>query len=129
MSLLQSKEKQVQRIRNLFFRQLSVPLSEMSSTLLTYKAWEAEQGSVVDNDPSSLDGLPPHIASAYQKALEMLKLRTNFEEQIAQKEDASDSERLQEFMVCMYCLVICTCPKSITILTVEPLKSPYYFCI
>lgn len=93
----ESKEKQVQRIRKLFFRQLSVPLSEMSSTLLTYKAWETEQGSVVDNDPSSLDGLPSHIASAYQKALEMLKLRTNFEEQIARK-DASDSERLQEFM-------------------------------
>lgn len=100
----------------------------MSSTLLTFKAWETEQGSVVDSDPSSLDGLPSHIASAYQKALEMLKLRTNFEEKIARK-DASDSERLQEFMVCTYCLVISTCPKSIAILTVEPLKSPCYFCI
>lgn len=67
---------------------------------MTYKAWEGEQGSTIGGDPSCLDGLPSHIASAYQKALEMLNLRTNFEEQIARK-DASESERLQEYMVCI----------------------------
>lgn len=93
----ESREKQVQLIRNLFFRQLSVPLSNLRSTLLTYKAWEAEQGSTLGVDPNSLEGLPSNVASAYQKALDLLNARTHFEEQIARK-DIPDDERLQKFM-------------------------------
>ncbi|RVW44339.1 Squamous cell carcinoma antigen recognized by T-cells 3 [Vitis vinifera] len=44
----EAKEKQVQRIRNIFHRQLSVPLANMRSTLLAFKAWEVEQGNVLD---------------------------------------------------------------------------------
>ena len=99
--LVQSREKQVQLIRNLFFRQLSVPLANLRSTLLTYKTWEAEQGSTLGVDPNSLDGLPSNVASAYQKALDLLNARTHFEEQIARK-DIPDYERLQKFMVCTY---------------------------
>ncbi|KAK4739542.1 hypothetical protein R3W88_003239 [Solanum pinnatisectum] len=92
-----SREKQVQRIRNLFHRQLSVPLADLCSTLLTYKAWEAEQGANIDVDSSNLDGLSPQVASSYQKSLDMMNARTHLENQISHKV-APESERLQHFM-------------------------------
>ncbi|KAK3007834.1 hypothetical protein RJ639_014336 [Escallonia herrerae] len=94
---IESREKQVQRIRNIFHRQLSVPLADLKQTLLTYKAWEAEQGTTLDVHSSNLDGISAHVASAYQKALEMFNARANFEERVS-KQDLPDSERLQQFM-------------------------------
>lgn len=78
---------------------MSVPLVDMKSTLLGYKAWEVEQGGSLDVESDSLDGVPSHVASAYQKALELYDDRICFEEQIS-KQDVSDSERLKQFMVC-----------------------------
>ncbi|KAJ0937713.1 putative RNA recognition motif domain, tetratricopeptide-like helical domain superfamily [Helianthus annuus] len=94
---LESREKQVQRVRNIFHRHLSIPHSDMTSTLLTYKAWESEHGNTLDVNSSSTDGISPHVASAYQKALDMLSVRADFEEKIAGS-DVSDTERLQSFM-------------------------------
>jgi RNA recognition motif-containing protein len=95
---IEGREKQVQRIRNLFHRQLSVPLVDLKSTLLTYKAWEAEQGNnSLQLNTDSLDGIPSHVASSYQKALEILTARTHLEDQIS-RHDSSDSEKLQNFM-------------------------------
>ncbi|KAK6159692.1 hypothetical protein DH2020_003073 [Rehmannia glutinosa] len=91
-----AKEKQIQRIRNLFHRQLSVPLADLKSTLLAYKAWEADHGSSIDVNSGELDGLSSHVVSVYQKALEMLNARAHLEEKISQKD--IDSEKLQEFM-------------------------------
>ncbi|XP_073287671.1 uncharacterized protein [Primulina huaijiensis] len=91
------KEKQVQRIRNLFHRQLSVPLADIRSTLRTYKAWESSQGSSIDITGGELDGLSSNVVSAYQKALEMLIARAHHEEQVSQKN--VESEKLQEYMV------------------------------
>ena len=99
--ILQAREKQVQRVRNVFHRQLSVAHSDLRSTLAAYKSWEAEQGSVPDVNSSNLDGISSHIASAYQKALEMLDARVLFEERIFRL-DVSDMERLQEYMVRIY---------------------------
>ena len=96
---LQAKEKQVQRIRNIFHRQLSVPLANMRSTLLAFKAWEVEQGNVLDVNSSSMDGISSHVASAYQKAMDMYDARAHLEEQIV-RQDISDSERHQQFLVC-----------------------------
>ncbi|CAI9765278.1 unnamed protein product [Fraxinus pennsylvanica] len=93
----EAREKQIQRIRNLFHRQLSVPLVDMTSTLLTYKTWEADQGVTVDVNSSKCDGLPSHFVSAYQRALGMLNARADFEEKISKK-DVDDSEKLKEFM-------------------------------
>ncbi|CAN4108217.1 unnamed protein product [Withania somnifera] len=92
-----SREKHIHRIRNLFHRQLSVPLADLSSTLLTYKAWEAEQGANLDVESSNLDGISPHVAALYQKALDMMNARTHHENQISRKA-APESERLQHFM-------------------------------
>ncbi|CAI9101486.1 OLC1v1038822C2 [Oldenlandia corymbosa var. corymbosa] len=91
----ESKDKSLQNIRTLFYRQLSVPLANLESTLTAYKTWEAEQGISLDLDPNSLDGLPSPVAAAYQKALDALNARTHFEEKIARQDD---SERLQHFM-------------------------------
>lgn len=97
--LLQAKEKQVQRIRSLFHRQLSVPLADMSSTLAAYKAWEAEQRNIEDVETIDLVDIYPHVASSYQKALEMYNVRFHHEEQILSL-NVSDSEKLQHYMVC-----------------------------
>ncbi|WVZ04329.1 hypothetical protein V8G54_025135 [Vigna mungo] len=78
----QAKEKQVHRIRSLFHRQLSVPLADMSSTLTAYKAWEAEQRNLQDVETIELVDIYPHVASSYQKALEMYNARFHLEEQI-----------------------------------------------
>lgn len=95
--LLQAKDKQVQRIRSLFHRQLSVPLAGMNSTLIAYKAWEVEQGKLHDVESSDIAEIHPHVASAYQKALDMYNARVHLEEYIASS--ASDSEKLQQYMV------------------------------
>ncbi|KOM49302.1 hypothetical protein LR48_Vigan08g012900 [Vigna angularis] len=93
----QAKEKQVQRIRSLFHRQLSVPLADMSSTLTAYKAWEAEQRNLQDVETIDLVDIYPHVASSYQKALEMYNARFHLEEQILSL-NVSDSEKLQHYM-------------------------------
>ncbi|XP_024170815.1 squamous cell carcinoma antigen recognized by T-cells 3 isoform X3 [Rosa chinensis] len=93
----QAREKQIQRIRVIFQRQLSVPHVNMRSTLLAYKAWEMEQGTIVDTGFSDQDGISSHVAAAYQKALEIYNARVHFEEQISQH-DMPEIERLEKFM-------------------------------
>ncbi|KAF8712673.1 hypothetical protein HU200_028434 [Digitaria exilis] len=92
----EEKAKQVQRIRTLFHRQLSVPLAEMESTLSEYKSWEAEQGNA--NDPSSnFDGVPSNVISAYKKANDMYNERKQYEDQLNDA-GASEADKLQEFL-------------------------------
>ncbi|XP_021824437.1 squamous cell carcinoma antigen recognized by T-cells 3 [Prunus avium] len=93
----QARDKQIQRIRTIFHRQLSVPHVNMRSTLLDYKAWEVEQGNILNAGSSDLDGISSHVASAYKRALEMYNARVHLEEQIC-RPDMSDSEKLQNFM-------------------------------
>ncbi|XP_062176704.1 uncharacterized protein LOC133881712 isoform X2 [Alnus glutinosa] len=94
----QAKEKQIQRVRTIFHRQLSVPLVNMRSTLKAYKAWEMEQGNVLDVESGDLDGISSQVASAYQRALEGYNARVNLEEQIS-RQDISEAERLQQFKI------------------------------
>ncbi|OEL30980.1 Squamous cell carcinoma antigen recognized by T-cells 3 [Dichanthelium oligosanthes] len=91
----EEKAKQVQRIRTLFHRQLTVPLAEMESTLSEYKSWEAEQGNA--NDPgSNFDGVPSNVISAYKKANDMYNERKHYEDQLSNA-GASEADKLQEF--------------------------------
>ncbi|KAL3597947.1 hypothetical protein D5086_009584 [Populus alba] len=94
---IKAKELQVQRIRNIFHRQLSVPLVNLRSTLLAYKAWEVKQGIDLDAKSSEVDGLSSHLASAYQKAMEAYNARAPHEEQISMQ-NISDTEKIQNFM-------------------------------
>lgn len=94
---IKAKELQVQRIRNIFHRQLSVPLVNLRSTLLAYKAWEVEQGIDLDARSSEVDGISSHLASAYQKAMEAYNARAQHEEQISMQ-NISDTEKIQNFM-------------------------------
>ena len=73
----------------------------MEVTLLAYKSWEAEQGTSIDLNNSSLDGIAANTSSAYQKALEMLNTRVHFEDLVS-KQESTDLERLQEYMVKLF---------------------------
>lgn len=99
MFICQARERQLQRIRSLFHRQLSVPLVDSESTLLAYKTWEVEQGNAFDLESSDLDKIFPHVSAAYKKAFDMFSARAQFEEQISQQ-NSSDAERLQHYLVC-----------------------------
>lgn len=70
----------------------------MRSTLQAYKAWEMEQRNDLAVESSDLDGVPSHIASAYQRALEGYNARVHLEEQIL-RQDMSESEKFQQYMV------------------------------
>lgn len=91
------KDKQVDRIRNLFRRQLSVPLSDIDSTLQDYKFWEEQQGVVIGNDIDHLAGLPSNVISAYKKALQMYNARAGYEEKVARGKHA-DTELFQNYL-------------------------------
>ncbi|PWZ18804.1 Squamous cell carcinoma antigen recognized by T-cells 3 [Zea mays] len=92
----EEREKQVQRIRMLFHRQLSVPLADMESTLAEYKSWEAEQGNA--NDPGAdFDGVPSNVVSAYKKANDMYNERKQYEDQLSNA-GTFEGDKLQQFM-------------------------------
>ncbi|GAB2283950.1 hypothetical protein Dimus_018431 [Dionaea muscipula] len=91
------KEKQVQRIRSIFHRQLSVPIADMTTNLHAYKAWEVEQRNTVNVNSTETDDISSHVAAAYKKALEMYNSRIVMEEQILSP-NIPDSERLPMFM-------------------------------
>ena len=57
-----------------------------------------EQGTIVDTGSSDQDGIPTHVASAYQKALDIYSARVHFEELISQH-DMPGGERLKQFTV------------------------------
>ncbi|KAK9167828.1 hypothetical protein Scep_003019 [Stephania cephalantha] len=92
-------EKQLQRIRSIFHRQLSVPLTELSSVFHAYKSWELEHVNVPER--SSEFEAPSHVTFAYHKAMEMYNARANYEEQIS-REGASETEKLQNFMAYLH---------------------------
>ncbi|KAK8581397.1 hypothetical protein V6N12_071622 [Hibiscus sabdariffa] len=96
-SNIQAKEKQVQCIRSVFRRYLSIPLANLKSTLLAYKAWEVEQGNSLDAESDNVLEISSYVATAYQKAEEMYKARAHLEDQITRR-DVSESERFQHYM-------------------------------
>lgn len=96
--ILQERDKQIQRIRSIFHRHLSVPLENLSSTVIAYKAWELEQGIALDIESDELSKVSPHIAGANKKALQMYSERAHLEGNISRK-DLSDTEKFQQFMV------------------------------
>lgn len=96
--ILQERNKQIQRIRSIFHRHLSVPLENLSSTLIAYKTWELEQGIDLDIGSDDLSKVSHQVAVANKKAQQMYSERAHLEENIS-KQDLSDTEKFQEFMV------------------------------
>ncbi|KAL9251928.1 Squamous cell carcinoma antigen recognized by T-cells 3-like protein [Drosera capensis] len=90
------KEKQVQRIRSVFHRKLSVPLADMTSNLLAYKSWELEQGNSVNANSREIDDIISHVDVAYKKAVDMYKSRAVMENEISNLQ-ISDPEKLPVF--------------------------------
>jgi hypothetical protein len=64
-----------------------------------------EQGIVLDAQSSEVDGISSHLASAYQKAMEAYNARAQHEEQISMQ-NISDTEKIQNFMVCRTTVII-----------------------
>ncbi|KAF3602082.1 hypothetical protein F2Q69_00033914, partial [Brassica cretica] len=95
--MIVERNKQIQRIRSIFHRHLSVPLKDLSSTLITYKAWELEQGTDLDIGSDDLSKVSPQVAVANKKAQQMYSERAHLEENISKK-DLSDTEKFQHFM-------------------------------
>ncbi|KAL5713159.1 hypothetical protein ACHQM5_015264 [Ranunculus cassubicifolius] len=93
--LTEQKEKQLLHIRSIFQRYLSIPLQDLSSSLLAYMSWESEQGGLPKSCSNDFNGIPSHISSAYEKAMEMFKERATYEQ--ISRQDAP-TEKLQSFM-------------------------------
>uniref|UniRef100_A0A0D6R1C0 RRM domain-containing protein n=1 Tax=Araucaria cunninghamii TaxID=56994 RepID=A0A0D6R1C0_ARACU len=93
----ETKAKQVDRIRNIFRRQLSVPLADIDLTLEDYKAWEQLQGNVIGDDTDPLAGMHSNVILAYRKAVEMYKSCADYEEKLAGAKGA-DADRLQNYL-------------------------------
>eukprot|EP00873_Tetraselmis_striata_P018787 jgi/Tetstr1/439051/TSEL_027542.t1 len=68
--------KQVERVRELYHRQLAVPLAGMADTMAAYSAWEQARGS-------EQCGPPAHVQKAHEAALAMLDVRLPLEEKLA----------------------------------------------
>eukprot|EP00192_Tetraselmis_astigmatica_P010343 CAMPEP_0117672452 /NCGR_PEP_ID=MMETSP0804-20121206/13912_1 /TAXON_ID=1074897 /ORGANISM="Tetraselmis astigmatica, Strain CCMP880" /LENGTH=815 /DNA_ID=CAMNT_0005481055 /DNA_START=71 /DNA_END=2519 /DNA_ORIENTATION=- len=64
---------QDEKVRNLFQRQLKVPLVGMDSTMEAYKAWEATKGN---------EEVPANIQQAYDSAVMLLEIRMPLEEML-----------------------------------------------
>ncbi|KAF5828241.1 hypothetical protein DUNSADRAFT_17991 [Dunaliella salina] len=69
----QGQEKQADKVRSTFQRQLQIPLADHKETLEAYKAWEAHQGKSV----------PPHVMKAAEKAAEAFTLRLPYEQAVS----------------------------------------------
>ena len=110
--ILQERNKQIQRIRSIFHRHLSVPLKDLSSTLITYKAWELEQGTDLDIGSDDLSKVSPQVAVANKKAQQMYSERAHLEENISKK-DLSDTEKFQHLMVRMAYFAVNICLYSV----------------
>ncbi|MCO5600438.1 hypothetical protein L7F22_054551 [Adiantum nelumboides] len=104
-SLLSSKQdlseeartKQINCIRNIYRRQLSVPSWDISTTFKDYVRWESQQGVQLGDESDDLAGLPANIASAHRKALQMCSPREPLEEKVS-KEKPKDANLLQKFL-------------------------------
>ncbi|CAN8230723.1 unnamed protein product [Cochlearia groenlandica] len=94
---VEERNNQIQRIRSIFHRHLSVPLENLSSTLIAYKAWELEQGIDLDVGSDDLSKVSPQVAAANKKALQMYSERSHLEGHLSKK-DLSDTEKFQQFM-------------------------------
>jgi hypothetical protein len=86
-------------VRNLFRRQLTVPLANHDLLLEEYKDWEQQQGVQVGDDSDDLIGLPNGVALAYKKAVQMCRAREPYEAQIA-CETPVQGDLLQHYLVC-----------------------------
>ncbi|BDA40979.1 Squamous cell carcinoma antigen recognized by T-cells 3 [Coccomyxa sp. Obi] len=74
-------DKQVQRARSLFHRQLQVPLVGNSEVFVEYQHWEDAQ--------KDSQGLPAHVQKGYEKAQAAVKLRQAHEDAVASDKEAN----------------------------------------
>ncbi|KAI5070523.1 hypothetical protein GOP47_0014866 [Adiantum capillus-veneris] len=96
-NLEEARTKQINSIRNVYRRQLSVPSWDVPVTLKDYIIWESQQGVQIGDESDDLAALPANIAFAYRKAVQMCSSREPFEEKVS-KEKPKDADLLQNFL-------------------------------
>ena len=87
-----SSDSQQQRVRQLFHRQLLVPLTEGPSTLQSYQDWEGS----LPTAPQPFQ-VPAHVQQGYQKAQQAVGMRKQHEAMTAVDKPA-DEELLAAFL-------------------------------
>eukprot|EP00798_Chlamydomonas_sp_ICE-L_P021550 gene21550-28543_t len=83
----QGGDKQQDKVRQLFHRQLQVPLEDGEATLAAYVQWESKHAKDV----------PPHIMKAHTKAQEAAQLRMSYETAVS-ADKAPDANVLAAFL-------------------------------
>lgn len=97
----------MESLRNLFHRQLRIPLADHAQTLEQYKDWEQEQGVQIGTENDDLSGLPGGVSSAYKKADQMSKARVVYESNIS-AEKPVDGDLLQHYLVSCVLFSFCS---------------------
>ncbi|KAJ7294310.1 hypothetical protein O6H91_Y267000 [Diphasiastrum complanatum] len=95
---IETKSKQVDIVRSIFRRQLTVPLANHADTLRDYREWEEQQGTKVGDEADELAGLPPNVVSSYAKAMKVCSKYKPIEELIASGK-AGDAELLHNYQL------------------------------
>lgn len=87
-----SADAQQQRVRQLYHRQLLVPLADGPQTLQSYREWEAQLPGA--SQPAQV---PAHIQQGFQKAQQAVSLRREHEAMVA-PDKAADENLLAAFL-------------------------------
>ena len=88
----QGGDKQQQRVRQLFHRQLLVPLQDGEDTMAKYQAWEA--GVAGSAQPAAV---PTHVQKGYNAAQKAVQLRQEYEVAVS-PEKGADAAVLEGYM-------------------------------
>eukprot|EP00850_Spirogloea_muscicola_P017562 SM000152S01550 [mRNA] locus=s152:171737:176447:- [translate_table: standard] len=89
-SKAEAREKQAERVRSLFHRQLAVPLLGQAELAAEYRAWEQQQQlhggdqGMAANGEGVTGSLPQHLQAAIKKAAAACTERQDLEERVTQ---------------------------------------------
>eukprot|EP00850_Spirogloea_muscicola_P000612 SM000002S05692 [mRNA] locus=s2:1682230:1687648:+ [translate_table: standard] len=98
-----AREKQAERVRSLYHRQLAVPLFGQAELAAEYRAWEQQQQlqggdqGMAANGEEVTGSLPQHLQAAIKKAAAACTERQDLEERVAQG-TSTDEDRLAAYL-------------------------------
>lgn len=81
-----ASDAQQQRVRQLYHRQLLVPLADAAQTLQSYREWEAQLPGA--KQPAQIPG---HVEQGYKRAQQAVTLRSEHEAMVAPDKPADET--------------------------------------
>lgn len=81
-----ASDAQQQRVRQLYHRQLLVPLADAAPTLQSYREWEAQLPGA--EQPRQI---PEHVEKGYQRAQQAVNVRSEHEAMVAPDKPADET--------------------------------------